>query len=179
MRTKGGRSFKTYFFPVGADIRQIFIDWVDHLRLELLFGRNDPLFPRSEAMAGIWGEPGTLAREHWTTTDPIRAICKAAFCEAGVIYQPPHTIRRTLSVLGEQTCVNGEELKAWSQNLGHLDVLTTMLSYGALSDRRQANIMTKLGVGTPADLLEQTEQILLKKGFERRPRDARDIGDPQ
>ncbi len=169
VRTKGGRSFKTYFFPIGADIRQIFIDWVDHLRLKLLFGRGDPLFPRSEPMAGIWGKPGSVGREHWKTTEPVRAICKEAFRRAHVHYQPPHNIRRTLSVLGEQTCANGEELKAWSQNLGHLDVLTTMLSYGALSDRRQANIMAKLSAGKPADLLEEIEQILLKKGFERRP----------
>ena len=36
------------------------------------------------------------------------------------------------------------ELKAWSQNLGHDDVLTTFTSYGTVAAHRQAEIMTDL-----------------------------------
>jgi hypothetical protein len=34
-----------------------------------------------------------------------------------------------------------EQLTAWSQNLGHEDVLTTFTSYGAVAPHRQAEIM--------------------------------------
>ena len=45
VRTKFSKSFPTYFFPVGDDIRAIVTEWVTFLRTELLFGFDDPLFP--------------------------------------------------------------------------------------------------------------------------------------
>jgi len=37
-----------------------------------------------------------------------------------------------------------EEFKAWSQNLGHQSVLTTLYSYGDVPDYRQAELIKKL-----------------------------------
>lgn len=37
-----------------------------------------------------------------------------------------------------------EEFKAWSQNLGHAGVLTTLYSYGDVPDYRQAELIKKL-----------------------------------
>jgi len=34
-----------------------------------------------------------------------------------------------------------EEMKAWSQNLGHEELMTTFASYGTLSRNQQADIM--------------------------------------
>jgi hypothetical protein len=48
-------------------------------------------------------------------------------------------------LLGQQLCRTPEELKAWSQNLAHLGVLTTFMSYGAISHPRQTEIITSLG----------------------------------
>jgi len=36
-------------------------------------------------------------------------------------------------------------MKAWSQNLGHEDVLTTFRSYGSVASTRQAEIIRNLG----------------------------------
>ncbi len=47
VRTKFGKTFATYFFPVGDDIRQIVADWVDYLRRQKLWGNDDPLFPKT------------------------------------------------------------------------------------------------------------------------------------
>jgi hypothetical protein len=38
-----------------------------------------------------------------------------------------------------------EEMKAWSQNLGHADVLTTFTSYGAVPTHRQGELVRALG----------------------------------
>jgi len=165
VRTKGGRSFVTAFFPVGNDIRQMFLEWFDHLRLKLHYGPDDPLFPTCDVFASVRGEDSKLNPKHWTGPDPIRAICRSAFERAGIPYHPPHTIRRTLAVLGEELCKTGEEMKAWSQNLGHLEVLTTMLSYGALSDRHQLVVMNRLSSDRPTDLLDEMELFLRKRGF--------------
>jgi hypothetical protein len=46
--------------------------------------------------------------------------------------------------LGETICTTPEQFKAWSQNLGHENVLTTFTSYGNVSDHRQAEIISDL-----------------------------------
>jgi integrase/recombinase XerD len=51
VKTKFSKTFTTFFFPVGAEIRQIVDDWVQHLRRDLLWGHDDPLFPRGWSWA--------------------------------------------------------------------------------------------------------------------------------
>ena len=61
--------------------------------------------------------------------------------------------------LGERTCRSPEEFKAWSQNLGHEQVLTTFTSYGAVSAHRQAELIRGLSNADPG---EPTLEALLK-----------------
>ena len=88
-----------------------------------------------------------LARRHWSTASPIRAIFKIAFDAAGLPYFNPHSLRTTLVQLGQTVCKDPEQFKAWSQNLGHEGVLTTFLSYGAVAPRRQGQIIQTLTMG--------------------------------
>ena len=86
-----------------------------------------------------------LDRKHWSNTGPIRTIFKNAFAAAGLPYFNPHSFRKTLALLGGKKCRTPEEYKAWAQNLGHEDVLTTFRSYGDVSSYRQAEIMRAFG----------------------------------
>ena len=52
VRTKFSKTFTTYFFPVGDEIRQIVADWVAFLREEMLWGNDDPLFPATRIAVG-------------------------------------------------------------------------------------------------------------------------------
>ena len=63
---------------------------------------------------------------------------------AGLPYFNPHAFRKTLVQLGQEVCKTPEDFKAWSQNLGHEDVLTTFSSYGPVRAERQANIIKSL-----------------------------------
>jgi hypothetical protein len=47
--------------------------------------------------------------------------------------------------LAEQVCKSPEEFKAWSQNLGHEQVLTTFMNYGRVETDRQGEIIRELG----------------------------------
>jgi integrase len=143
VRTKNRKTFDTFFFPVGDDIETIVTDWIAYLKTELLFGPDDPLFPKTRvgldnkrqfAAAG-------LTREHWKNASAIRDIFKAAFEAADLPYANPHSLRDTLSHLGERLCQTPEAFKAWSQNLGHDRVMTTFTSYGKVPTRRQAQII--------------------------------------
>ena len=141
------KTFTTFFFPVGDDIRQIVTEWVNHLRRDLLWGNDDPLFPATAMVVGESGqfEATGLKREHWRTAAPIRSIFRDAFGLAGLTYFNPHSFRSTLVQLGQQVCHTPEDFKAWSQNLGHEGVLTTFRSYGAVGNRRQGDIIRGLG----------------------------------
>jgi integrase len=144
--TKNSKTFRTYFFPVGEDVRRTVEEWIRHLRERKLWGNDDPLFPATEVSldGGLRFHSSGLQRKHWRTAAPIRDIFRDAFMAAGLPYFNPHSFRKTLVALGEQCCKTPEEFKAWSQNLGHEGVMTTFYSYGAVQTSRQAQIIRDL-----------------------------------
>jgi integrase/recombinase XerD len=147
VRTKFAKTFTTWFFPVGDDVREIADDWVSYLAMVKRWGPEDPLFPATRVVLGPdhqYAADG-LSRAHWSNATPIRAIFQQAFTTAGLPYANPHSIRKTLAQLGERLCQTPEEFKAWSQNLGHEQVLTTFSSYGTVQAERQAELIRRLG----------------------------------
>jgi integrase len=163
VKTKFSKSFATWFFPVGEDIRRIVVDWVTYLRQEKLWGLDDPLFPATKIVVGDSRhfEASGLDRKHWRTADPIRAIFKGAFAAAGLPYFNPHSFRKTLALRGGQICKSPEEYKAWSQNLGHENVLTTFSSYGDVARHRQAEIIRALGKSEQHACISSSSLIVL------------------
>jgi integrase len=147
VKTKFSKSFTTWFFPVGSDILRIVVEWVNYLRQDKLWGLDDPLFPATKIVVGDSRhfEASGLDRKHWSNAGPIRNIFKEAFAAAGLPYFNPHSFRKTLALLGGRICRSPEEYKAWSQNLGHENVLTTFSSYGDVGWHRQAEIIRVLG----------------------------------
>jgi site-specific recombinase XerD len=151
VKTKGRKTFSTWFYPVGDEPVAALAEWVRELREDLLFGPDDPLFPATEMgldKAGSFSPTG-VARRSWTTAAPIRAIFKAAFEAAGLPAYGPHSLRRTLTTLAYDLNLGPREMKAWSQNLGHDSLLTTFGSYGKLSAHEQGEVIRGLGRHSP------------------------------
>jgi integrase len=171
VNTKFSKTFTTYFFPVGDEIRRIIEDWLNYLRQEKLWGNDDPVFPATRVAVGdeyrfqVIG----LDRKHWRNATAIRAIFREAFQSAGLPYFNPHSLRSTLVQLGQTLCKTPEEYKAWSQNLGHEEVLTTFRSYGAVGTRRQGEIIMGLATPQPTAPPNVTE---LAKALVRELRDS-------
>jgi integrase len=147
VRTKFSKKIFTYFFPVGADLKQVVVAWVQELRTDRLYGNDDPVFPRTRvtqdnnhrfAVDGL--EPG-----FWTNAEPIRQIFRSAFAGAGLPYFNPHSFRDTLVQLGKKLCQTPEEFEAWSKNLGHEHILTTFRSYGTIDPHRQGELINSIG----------------------------------
>jgi integrase len=156
VHTKGRKTFTTWFFPVGADIRQIFIDWVALLREQKGFGPEDPLFPKSkvEPGANLEFQAVGLDRAHWADASPVRAIIREACQRAGLPYFNPHSFRNALVQLAYDLRLDAEQFKAWSQNLGHKSILTTFSSYSEIQPARQAQIIRRLAEPpAPSDAL--------------------------
>jgi integrase len=167
VKTKFSKSFTTYFFHVGEEVRQIVADWVRYLREEKLWGNDDPLFPATYIVLGSnrQFEAAGIDNVHWSTASPIRTIFRESFERAGLPYFHPHSIRKTLARLGEQVCKSPEDFKAWSQNLGHEQVLTTFMSYGAVATERQGEIIRGLGkplLHTPSAADDFVEAVFRK-----------------
>lgn len=148
VNTKFSKTFNTFFFPVGDEIREIVAEWVLYLREDKLWCNDNPLFPSTHIALGATRqfEVVGLTRNHWSTATPIRTIFREAFVSAGLPYFNPHSFRNTLVQLGQDVCKTPEAFKAWSQNLGHEKVLTTFLSYGEVACQRQGEIIRGLAM---------------------------------
>jgi integrase len=164
VKTKFRKTFGTFFFQIGDDVRGIVAEWVVYLREEKLWGNEDPLFPATKIALGPdrHFQAAGLSKKHWSNATPIRKIFRKAFSGAGLPYFNPHSFRNTLVRLGEEVCKLPVDFKAWSQNLGHEKVLTTLLSYGEVAYRRQGEIIKGLGAPKSA---EQTNVIELAEAF--------------
>ena len=162
--TKASKSFSTWLLPVGGDALQIVQDWCTYLRTELLRGDDDALFPETQMGIGEHGgfQPVGLHRNGWKSTGPIRAIFRNAFAEANLPYFNPHSFRDTLVQFGERNSPNIEVFKAWSLNLGHTNIGTTLNSYGSMSPNRQAELIRNFNVLKARDAINPAALALMK-----------------
>ena len=162
------KTFRVCFFPVGGQALEIVENWVVYLREVKLW--SDRRSPVSRAVRDQRGQP------------PIRGCrtCTKSLVECDTdLCDLPRGLRlsracptSTPTRSGKPLCnwvssyVPGpEEFKAWSQNLGHDDVMVTYLSYGKVPHLRQAEIFRGLhqprtAVGETGDLLRTLEKIL-------------------
>lgn len=143
--TKGGKTIEAWFFPVDPIYREALEDWVRHLRTERLYGPTDALFPK-EAVGVVNGRFAStgLSREPFSSGQAINTIIRSAFRRAGLPDYTPHSFRRTLALLGDRLCTTLEQRKAWSQNLGHEHLATTVSAYMPVSRERRAELLRQL-----------------------------------
>ena len=143
--TKFSKSFTTSFFPFGGDAENILSDWIGELQNQNLFGRSDPLFPKTKVGLGPERKFAAIgvAREPWSSPSAAAKIFKKAFTEAGFPPFNPHLVRNMIMELANDYCRTPEEFKAWSQNIGHEDVLMSFRSYGSVATGRQMDLFAK------------------------------------
>ena len=145
MRTKFSKTFTTWFFPVGDDVLQLVVDWVKYLVTEKLFGPVDPCSATEVYRTSITCfKTGGLSRAHWSNATDQGHLQGGVHGRRPAVCQST-SFRKTLAQLGERLCRTPEEFKAWSQNLGHEQVLTTFSSYGQVGADRQAELIRRVG----------------------------------
>lgn len=133
VRTKFAKTFRTYFMRVSERALSIVVQWHAELSADVTRGPEDALFPSTEIALSASGgfAPIGLHRHGWSTSEPVRGIFRRAFASAGLSYFNPHGFRDMLVRHAMTLDLSPEAMKAWSQNLGHADVLTTFTSYGS------------------------------------------------
>lgn len=142
VKTKFAKTFTAWFFPVDPAYLQAFRDWVQFLRKDQLFGGEDALFPKPlmGVKDGGFACVG-LSRETYGNAGRLRAVIKQAFTDAGLPPFAPHSFRKTLGLMANDHCKTPEQFKAWSMNLGHENIATTLSAYCPVSPRRQGDLI--------------------------------------
>ena len=170
VNTKNSKAQRTTFFPVGGRAADIVQAWIAELATDHLWGGNDPLFPATLLERGPDRQfrAAGIARRHWRNADAVRKIFREAFEAMHLPGFHPHSFRHALALLGERRCRTPEEFKAWSQNLGHENVLTTLQSYGTVAPHRQAEIIKGLATtdrSDPTEALAHRVAELVRNGL--------------
>lgn len=149
VRTKASKLIESVFLPLGESVERAFADWIAYLRADALYGPDDPVFPQT--VTRIDPQLGPVADKVkpviWSNAAPIRTIFKRAFAAAGLPYHSPHRVRNSIVEFAYRTSRTPEEFKAFSQNLGHANVATTLLSYGQIPLSRQMELIRNAGKG--------------------------------
>ena len=143
VNTKFGKTFSTGFYPMGGVLEDVLRDWVRELREGHLFSDTDPIFPKTRVAVGPdrhFTAQG-IAREPWASPSSAAKIFKEAFRAHNLPPYSPHRVRDTNAELAKDFCRTPEDYKAWSQNMGHENVMTTFLSYGSVAPGRQMELM--------------------------------------
>jgi hypothetical protein len=122
------------------------VDWVGYLREVEQYGADDPLFRATLVGLDADGQFAAfgLKREHRRDPGRIHAVFRRAFRTAALPYSNPHLLRRTLEHMIQNRRPTPEQEKAWSQNLGHEHLRTTINSYGQVPECRQIEVMDEL-----------------------------------
>lgn len=170
VRTKFAKTFRTYFMPVSERALTIVAKWHAELSADITRGPDDALFPSTAVALDTSGgfAPVGLHRHGWRTSEPVREIFRRAFGLAGLPYFNPHSFRDMLVRHAMTLDMSPEAMKAWSQNLGHAEVLTTFTSYGQVAAHRQGELIR--GAGQRDSSLQRLsgEQITLLKSIAAR-----------
>lgn len=109
-----------------------------------------------------------LEAAFWSNSGPVRQISERRLPEPGFPISTRTPFRDTLVQLWERMRPTIEHFKAWSQNLGHEHVQTTLTSYGSIAPHRQGELVRSvvldadliLGIDTDREALEQFKRLM-------------------
>lgn len=148
VRTKFSKRNKSTLFNFDATLMSYFKEWVDFLVKEKLFSPSDPLFPSTKVEQKSENDLVFIADkvqpQLWKTTNSIRDIFKKRFTEAEIKYFPPHSFRHLAIRISVSRSTTAEQLKAVSQNFGHENVATTMMTYGTIREDEVTEIIKRM-----------------------------------
>lgn len=146
VRTKNSRSFNVYFLPFVEEAHQALEAWIAELQ-GLGLSSSDALFPRDVELlrieAGDRPAPGEYPM--WQGSTQVRAIVRGAFTAAGLPAHSPHVFRHMFAKHVFALRPAAEEIIAFSINLGHKKLETTLNPYARPDEETRAKLIGELG----------------------------------
>lgn len=148
VRTKFSKRNKSTLFNFDSTLTTYIKEWAEFLIREKLFSPQDPFFPSTKVEQKSENDLVFVANkvhpQFWKSTTCIRDVFQKRFNEADIKYFPPHSFRHLAIRMAFGRCTTAEELKAVSQNFGHENVGTTMLTYGTIREDEVSGIIKRM-----------------------------------
>lgn len=143
VNTKNAKTFRCQFYPVDPVYRACLAEWVTFLKTDKMFGPTDALFPKAKVayVAGQGFANVGLDGEGFSGSAKLNEIIKGAFASVQLPPFTPHSFRKTIMRHGDVVCTSMEQFKAWSMNMGHENLATSINSYLPVSEARQLDII--------------------------------------
>jgi len=169
--TKFSKCFYSRLLPFDDELLKIVDDWAAYLSTDKCYGTGDPLFPRTKV--GQLRDSCTLSALgiepiFWKGGSQIRQVLVRRSEAAGLEYYKPHSFRHAAIQNSLRYCRTAEEIKAMSQNFGHENIGTTMLTYGKLRDQDVIDVVSSIDFSQDKSAASQSDvaadlRKLLKK----------------
>ena len=113
VNTKNAKPIITSFFPMGEQYFDALADYITHLKIDLMFGPEDALFPKSNIKHGPNGfEVKGLSRLQYASSGPLNEIVKSAFEAVQLPKYTAHSFTHMLALYGDKICDTRVEFKA-------------------------------------------------------------------
>ncbi|MCZ8261157.1 MAG: tyrosine-type recombinase/integrase [Beijerinckiaceae bacterium] len=151
VRTKNSKSFTVYLMPFFPKAREALEAWMAELS-DLGLCSSDALFPRDTELVRIEAGDSPKAGEFpvWARSTQVRAIVRNGFEAAGLPRHSPHVFRHMMAKHVLSLRPPAEDLIAFSINLGHNRLETTVNPYGRPDEETRGRLIA--GLGANADL---------------------------
>ena len=147
VNTKSKKTIYTKLFNFDESMLEYFLDWYKYLKTDKLFGNSDPVFPKNmveNAEGTKTFISNSVEPKFWQSVTSLREIFKTRFQHAGIEYYPPHSFRHAAILNAVKKAKDPEELKAISQNVGHENIGTTLMTYGTLTQHRVEELIENI-----------------------------------
>lgn len=175
VRTKNSKSFVVFFLPFVQKAREALEAWITELH-GLGLASSDALFPRDIELARIEAGEHLSAGDFpvWQTPSQVRAIVRNAFATAGLPRHSLHVFRHMIVWHTASCRPDLDEFLAFSINLGHSKLATTLHSYARPDEETRGRLIAKLGK-KPEELNESDLDTLFDKILKADPAKAKAI----
>lgn len=147
VETKFSKKIISFIFNFDDRLVKYIVEWVNYL-ISKGFGSQDPLFPCAKnnysAESNCFENANDVEAKFWKHHERLRCVLKKRSSETGLPYFSPHTFRHATIELGLKHINTGEELKAFSQSMGHERITTTLTDYGNLTADQLIGVLQKV-----------------------------------
>lgn len=135
--TKRSKYIVTKLLMFKKEYFEVIKNWVNYLKNEHNFCDKDPLFPNIKNYAG-----GIIADKKFTLTEnSVNKMLEKRCKQAGIPKYHPHAIRHFSTYSCNERAYNGLQLKAFSQNMGHENISTTLEKYANMPAEQYISII--------------------------------------
>lgn len=146
IKTKADKSIATPFMPVGEVFENELESWITYLQDEMLFGPNDPLFPKLEVKATAQNgfTSAGLGRDYIKSPNSLTKLVGDIFEDHRLPRTSPHRFRDMIVSWAANARLETEQFRVVSMALGHEDLSTTLTSYGKPTAEQSIRVMADL-----------------------------------